>query len=59
MHGLLLNTTSTYETLYDKIDDKFSGAEWTSNYIGNGLLQRGLDDGQYAVCGSSANGYQW
>lgn len=31
----ILNTTSTYETLYDKIDDKFSGAEWTSNYIGN------------------------
>ncbi len=31
----ILNTTSTYETLCDKIDDKFSGAEWTSNYIGN------------------------
>ncbi|MBQ8497977.1 MAG: hypothetical protein IJ489_11065 [Clostridia bacterium] len=31
----ILNTPSTYATLYDKIDDKFSGAEWTSNYIGN------------------------
>ncbi len=31
----ILNSPSTYATLYDKIDDKFSGAEWTSNYIGN------------------------
>lgn len=31
----ILNTPSTYNTLCDKIDDKFSGAEWTSNYIGN------------------------
>ncbi len=31
----ILNSPSTYATLCDKIDDKFSGAEWTSNYIGN------------------------
>lgn len=31
----ILNAPSTYATLCDKIDDKFSGAEWTSNYIGN------------------------
>ena len=31
----ILNSPTTYETLCDKIDDKFSGAEWTSNYIGN------------------------
>lgn len=31
----ILNSPTTYETLRDKIDDKFSGAEWTSNYIGN------------------------
>ncbi len=31
----ILNSSETYETLYDKIDDKFTGAEWTSNYIGN------------------------
>ena len=31
----ILNSPSTYATLYDKIDDKFTGAEWTSNYIGN------------------------
>ena len=32
----ILNTSSTYETLSDAIDDKFDGVnEWTSNYIGN------------------------
>ena len=31
----ILNAPATYATLYDRIDDKFSGAEWTSNYIGN------------------------
>lgn len=31
----ILNSTETYEKLYNRIDDKFSGAEWTSNYIGN------------------------
>jgi len=31
----ILNSPSTYDTLFNRIDDKFSGAEWTSNYIGN------------------------
>jgi len=31
----ILNSPATYATLCDKIDDKFNGAEWTSNYIGN------------------------
>lgn len=32
----ILNTSSTYNTLYEAIDDKFDGYnEWTSNYIGN------------------------
>lgn len=32
----ILNTTSTYETLVDVLDNKFDGAqEWTSNYVGN------------------------
>lgn len=31
----ILNAPHTYELLYNRIDDKFSGAEWTSNYIGN------------------------
>ena len=31
----ILNAPDTYNKLYDRIDDKFSGAEWTSNYIGN------------------------
>ena len=32
----ILNTSSTYETLVDAIDNKFDGyQEWTSNYIGN------------------------
>ena len=31
----ILNSAETYEKLYNRIDDKFSGAEWTSNYIGN------------------------
>ena len=31
----ILNSPTTYKTLCDRIDDKFSGAEWTSNYIGN------------------------
>ncbi len=31
----ILNAPATYKTLYERIDDKFSGAEWTSNYIGN------------------------
>ncbi len=31
----ILNAPDTYKKLYDRIDDKFSGAEWTSNYIGN------------------------
>lgn len=31
----ILNSSETYETLYNRIDDKFTGAEWTSNYIGN------------------------
>lgn len=31
----ILNSPTTYATLCDKIDDKFNGAEWTSNYIGN------------------------
>ena len=32
----ILNTPSTYKTLYEAIDDKFDGSqEWTSNYIGN------------------------
>lgn len=32
----ILNTTSTYETLIDALDNKFDGRqEWTSNYIGN------------------------
>lgn len=32
----ILNTQSTYETLYTRIDDKYDGSnEWTSNYIGN------------------------
>ena len=32
----ILNTDSTYETLFDAIDNKFDGSnEWTSNYIGN------------------------
>ena len=32
----ILNTSSTYETLYTNLDNKFDGRqEWTSNYIGN------------------------
>ncbi len=32
----ILNTSSTYEELLTKIDDKYDGYnEWTSNYIGN------------------------
>lgn len=32
----ILNSASTYETLYDVLDDKFDGnQEWTSNYVGN------------------------
>ncbi len=32
----ILNTTSTYNTLVDVLDNKFDGAqEWTSNYVGN------------------------
>ncbi len=32
----ILNTTSTYKTLVDVLDNKFDGSqEWTSNYIGN------------------------
>lgn len=32
----ILNTTSTYQELVEKLDDKFDGnQEWTSNYIGN------------------------
>ena len=32
----VLNTSSTYETLIEHLDDKFDGSqEWTSNYIGN------------------------
>ncbi len=32
----ILNTSSTYETLVEHLDDKFDGSqEWTSNYIGN------------------------
>ena len=32
----ILNTATTYETLYTNIDNKFDGyQEWTSNYIGN------------------------
>ena len=31
----ILNSTETYTTLCERIDDKFNGAEWSSNYIGN------------------------
>ena len=32
----ILNTTTTYQTLVEALDDKFDGVqEWTSNYIGN------------------------
>ena len=31
----ILNTDSTYNQLVDVLDNKFTGAEWTSNYIGN------------------------
>ena len=31
----ILNSPSTYKTLCERIDDKFNGAEWSSNYIGN------------------------
>ena len=32
----ILNTPSTFKTLFEAIDDKFDGyQEWTSNYIGN------------------------
>lgn len=31
----ILNAPSTYQTLCTRIDDKFNGAEWSSNYIGN------------------------
>ena len=32
----ILNTSTTYEELIEKIDDKYDGYnEWTSNYIGN------------------------
>ena len=31
----ILNSPSTYKTLYERIDDKFNGAEWSSNFIGN------------------------
>ena len=31
----ILNSPATYETLCERIDDKFNGAEWSSNYIGN------------------------
>jgi hypothetical protein len=32
----ILNTTSTYETLIDVLDDKYNGIDhWRSNYVGN------------------------
>lgn len=31
----ILNTTSTYNELFDVLDNKFDGRDWTSNYIGN------------------------
>ncbi len=31
----ILNSPSTYKTLCERIDDKFNGQEWSSNYIGN------------------------
>ncbi len=31
----ILNSPSTYQTLCERIDDKFNGQEWSSNYIGN------------------------
>lgn len=32
----ILNTSTTYQQLYETLDDKFDGnQEWTSNYIGN------------------------
>ena len=32
----ILNTTSTYDSLIDVLDNKFDGSqEWTSNYVGN------------------------
>lgn len=31
----ILNSPSTYKTLYERIDDKFNGQEWSSNFIGN------------------------
>lgn len=31
----ILNAPTTYKTLCERIDDKFNGAEWSSNYIGN------------------------
>ena len=44
----ILNTSSTYNTLYDAIDDKFDGAqEWTSNYIGN--VSDAVDADSYVV----------
>ena len=34
--GVILNNASTYQTLIDKIDDKYDGSnDWTSNFIGN------------------------
>lgn len=44
----ILNTSSTYNTLYEAIDDKFDGAqEWTSNYIGN--VSDAVDADSYVV----------
>jgi hypothetical protein len=31
----ILNSPSTYKTLCERIDDKFNGQEWSSNFIGN------------------------
>ncbi len=31
----VLNTSSTYEELMDKIDDKYDGRDWTATFIGN------------------------
>ena len=44
----ILNTPSTYTTLYEAIDDKFDGAqEWTSNYMGN--VSDAVDADSYVV----------
>ncbi len=39
----ILNSPSTYKTLYERIDDKFNGAEWSSNFIGNVTASYGED----------------